>query len=266
VNDFDPWVIEHVLNPASSLFREVRALLAEDPSLRDTGLYHTVLAAVAEGNATRGGIANRIDRGAADISHHLTVLADAGLLVTERDAFRRNRSEYRIIEPLARFYHAIMRPYWTQLERVRPGRTERIWRTSRHRFVSNVVGPVFEQMCRLWAEDMAAPDTFGGIPARVPSGVVADRAARASHGVDVAVLDPDDRLLAIGEVKWSDALGLGHLDRLNHIAGLLAAGGRRPGVLALFSGAGFTPELRARAERSDGRVQLVDLARLYAGE
>lgn len=27
-----------MLNPASPVFREVRALLAEDPSLRDTGL------------------------------------------------------------------------------------------------------------------------------------------------------------------------------------------------------------------------------------
>lgn len=58
---FGDWVVEYVLSPASPLFREVRALLAEDPALRDTGLYHTVLAAVAEGNATRGGIASRIE-------------------------------------------------------------------------------------------------------------------------------------------------------------------------------------------------------------
>ncbi|MGH2929075.1 MAG: AAA family ATPase [Solirubrobacteraceae bacterium] len=124
---FDQWIVEHVLSPASPLFCEVRALLAEDRTLRDTGLYHTVLAAVAEGNATGGGIANRIERKAADISHHLTVLEDAGLLVREPDASRDNRSEYRITEPLVRFYHAIMRPNGTQLERVRPGRTERIW-------------------------------------------------------------------------------------------------------------------------------------------
>lgn len=117
---FDEWVVQHVLSPASPLFREVRALLAEDPALRDTGLYHTVLAAVAEGDATRGGIANRIERKAADISHHLTALGDAGLLVREPDAFRESRSEYRITEPLVRFYHAIMRPNWAQLERVRP--------------------------------------------------------------------------------------------------------------------------------------------------
>ncbi|WP_435809877.1 hypothetical protein [Streptosporangium sandarakinum] len=34
---------------------------------------------MAEGNATRGGIATRIERKATDISHHLTALEEAGL-------------------------------------------------------------------------------------------------------------------------------------------------------------------------------------------
>jgi uncharacterized protein len=262
---FDSWVIEHVLNPASPLFREVRALLAEDPALRDTGLYHTVLAAVAEGNATRGGIANRIERKAADISHHLTVLEDAGLLEREPDAFRENRSEYRITEPLVRFYHAIMRPSWTHLERVRPGRTERIWAASQDTFFSKVAGPVFERMCRLWAEDMADPQTFGGQPARVLSGVVRDPAARTGYEVDVAAQDAGGRILAIGEVKWGKRMDLGHLARLEKIADVLGSRDQRPQVLALFSGTGFTPELAGAAADSRGRVQLIDLDRLYTG-
>jgi uncharacterized protein len=262
---FDGWVVEHVLNPASPLFREVRALLAEDPSLRDTSLYHTVLAAVAEGNATRGGIANRIERKAADISHHLTVLEDAGLLLREPDAFRENRSEYRITEPLVRFYHAIMRPNWAQLERVRPGRTERIWAASQDTFFSKVAGPVFERMCRLWAEDMADPGTFGGQPARVLSGVVRDPAARTGHEVDVAVLDNDSQVLAIGDVKWGKRINLGHLARIQKIAGVLQARDQRPPVLALFSGTGFAPELAEAAAASAGRIQLIGLDRLYRG-
>ncbi|MFF0310214.1 ATP-binding protein [Streptosporangium sp. NPDC004379] len=266
LGDFDAWIVEHVLNPASPLFREVRALLAEDPTLRDTGLYHTVLAAVAEGNATRGGIATRIERKATDISHHLTVLEDAGLLVTEPDAFRSNRSEYRITEPLVRFYHVIMRPYWAQLEQVRPGRTERIWKASAPKFLSNVAGPVFERMCRVWASNMAADDTFGGFPARILSGVVYDQATRTGHEVDLAAFDPEGGLLAIGEIKWGDVVGLGHLNRLEKIASLLAARGQAPGVLVMFSGAGFTDDLRTAAASGDGRIQLVDLRRLYTGE
>ncbi|MFE3449288.1 ATP-binding protein [Nonomuraea sp. NPDC059194] len=267
LEDFDAWVVDHVLNPASPLFREVRALLAEDPNLRDMGLYHTVLAAVAEGNATRGGIASRIERKATDISHHLTVLQEAGLLVAAPDAFRANRSEYRITEPFVRFYHAIMRPFWAQFESVRPGRTERFWESlSKTRFLSSVAGPVFEEMCRVWAADMVADATLDGSPALVRSGVVTDPATRKSYEVDVVVSGMDGELLAIGEAKWGDVIGSGHLARLREIAGVLEKRGRRPGRLLLFSGTGFMPALRAEAAASGGEVQLVDLARLYEGE
>jgi AAA+ ATPase superfamily predicted ATPase len=262
---FDAWIADHVLNPASPLFREVRALLSEEPNIRDTGLYHTVLAAVAEGNATRGGIANRIGRKSEDISHHLNVLQDAGLLVAEPDAFRANRTQYRITEPLVRFYHAIMRPQWTQLERVRPGRTEQIWAASHSRFHSNVAGPVFEYLCRLWSEDMASEETFGAPVVRALSGTVYDARGRQSYDVDVAAFDADRKLVAIGEVKWGDVMGMGHLDRLEAIAAVLAERDQRPGVLALFSGTGFMPALRDAAARSRGRIQLIDLERLYAG-
>jgi hypothetical protein len=54
--DFSEWVLRTVLNPGTPLFREVRYLLEEESGLRETALYHSTLAAVAEGNSTRGGI------------------------------------------------------------------------------------------------------------------------------------------------------------------------------------------------------------------
>jgi hypothetical protein len=186
-------------------------------------------------------------------------------LKPEPDAFRANRSEYRVTEPLVRFYHAIMRPYWSQLERVRPGRAEQIWAASQSRFRSNVAGPAFEHMCRFWAEDMAAPETFGGTVGRVRHGVVHDKQTRAGHEVDVAVFDPDGSLLAIGESKWGDVMGMGHLSRMEQTAGLLAARGQPPRAIVLFSGAGFTPEVRSAAAASGSSIQLVDLKRLYTG-
>jgi hypothetical protein len=60
--DFDAWVTRTVLNPETPLFREGRYLLAEEPDIRDGALYHSVLAAVAEGHATRGGTANYVGR------------------------------------------------------------------------------------------------------------------------------------------------------------------------------------------------------------
>lgn len=107
--EFDDWISRTVLSPLSPLFREARYLLAEETDIRDTALYHSVLAAVAQGNSTRGGIANYIGRKAVDISHPLNVLEDSHLLEHEEDVFRTGRAQYRITEPLINFYEAVMR-------------------------------------------------------------------------------------------------------------------------------------------------------------
>jgi AAA+ ATPase superfamily predicted ATPase len=267
--DFHDWVVRAVLNPGRPLFREGRYLLAEEPELHDTALYHSVLAAIAAGNASRGGIADYLGRKSTDLAHPLSVLEDVGLIRHEPDAFRRNRSAYRIAEPLVTFYHAVMRPAWGDLER--PGRAGAVWERVQRTFRSKVVGPHFENVCREWARWYAAPGTYGGHPSRVASGTVHDPDARTSHEVDVAVFGQADGgrevLLAIGEAKWGETMGLGHLERLEHIRELLRA--RDPGLAATtrllcFSGAGFSNELRAAAP---GRgAQLIGLERLYHGE
>jgi AAA+ ATPase superfamily predicted ATPase len=88
LSEFDDWICRTVLSPFSPLFREARYLLAEEADIRDAALYHSVLAAVAQGNTTRGGIAGYIGRKSVDISHPLRVLEDSHLLVREADVFR----------------------------------------------------------------------------------------------------------------------------------------------------------------------------------
>lgn len=266
--DFDAWVVRTVLSPQSPLFREARYLLAEEPDLRDTALYLSVLSAIAQGNATRGGIASYLERPAADIAHPINVLEDVGLVHRDADVFRDNRPTYRIAEPLIAFYHAVMRPVWDQLER--PSAGARVWRASRRRFVANILGPHFEQVCREWALHHADPDLLGGLPARVGRGHVNDRSARTQHEVDVAVVGVPDGdgpapLLAIGEAKWNDAMGAAHVDRLGHVRDLVAQSGRYDTSrtrLVCFSRAGFSDRLRVRSQEA-GDVLLVDLHQLY---
>lgn len=278
--DFDRWVCRTVLNPARPLFREARYILAEEPDMRDTALYHAVLAAIVDGNTTRGGIANYLARKSTDLAHPLGVLHDSGLITHEVDAFRKNRSAYRIAEPLLSFYHAIMRPAWGDLER--PGRAAQVWRRSQHTFASGVVGPHFEGICRQWARWHADPDTYGNrYPHRVASGTVSDPGAGTSVEIDVAVFGREDGnqtdsdrevLLAIGEAKWGETITVSHVKRLEHVRDLLAARGE-PGAesarLLLFTGtgfggAGFSDAVTRRAE-TDPSVQLVGLDRLYTG-
>lgn len=265
--DFDDWVVRTVLNPETPLFREARYLLAEEPDLRDTTLYLSVLGAVADGNATRGGMAGYLERKATDIAHPINVLEDAGLLHRDADVFRENRPTYRIAEPLIGFYHAIMRPVWDQLER--PGSANRVWQASYRRFVSNVLGPHFEQVCRDWALHHAEPDLLGGLPARVGHGIVHDPATRTGHEIDVAIIGVADSgkapLLAIGEAKWNDTMGAAHIDRLRHIRDLITRAGRYDTShtkMICFSGAGFNGKAH-QAAASSPDLHLIDLPALY---
>lgn len=264
--EFGEWVIDHMLDRFSPLFREARYLLAEEPDIRDNALYHSVLAAVAEGNATRGGIAGFLERKSTDISHHLSVLEDAGLLFREVDAFRPGRSVYRISEPLIVFHHAVMRPEWSRLER--QGRAAQVWRDSQRRFLGGVLGPRFEQICRDWALDYAPQDLFHMPATHVGHGVVNDSERRTSHEVDVVISgnDADGRrtLLGLGEAKWQEPMGVGHLERLQRVRELLIAAGH-PGAqtarLLCFGSAEPSAQLREAAAAGD--VILVGLKELY---
>lgn len=264
LGDFDGWVLRTVLDPATPLFREARYLLDEEADVRDTALYHSVLAAVASGNNTRSGIANYVGRKAADIGHHLNVLEDACLLRRDPDLFRSGRSTYRIAEPLVTFYQAVMRPQWGLLE---SGRGSMVWRDAKARFQAQVVGPHFEQLCREHAL-LAPPGTFHDLPGEVGAGVVADPARRTQIEVDVAVLGParpgePRRVLSLGEAKWGDTVGLRHVERLRRASELLAAKGydTRDAQLTCY-GVEFDPGLPA--ELGGRRVRTVGPEDLYA--
>jgi hypothetical protein len=260
--DFDAWVARTALNPAVPLFREARYLLAEDPSIGSLSLYHSVLGAIAAGETTSARIAGRLARPATALAHPLNVLADAGFVVREEDAFHEKRVHYAIAEPLIAFHHAILRPAWSELER--PGHAAEVWRRAQPQFSARVLGPAFESLCRAWARDSAGAATFGAPVRRVRRGLVPDAAERRTHEVDVVVLGDDDRLLSIGEAKWGP-IDESDLARLHRVVGLLSSHGHETrGVrLALFSAAGFSTELRRRGAR--GELILVDLERLYKG-
>ena len=265
LDDFGDWLCRTVLSPLSPLFREARYLLAEEADIRDTALYHSVLAAVAVGNSTRGGIASYIGRKAVDISHPLNVLEDSHLMVRQPDLFRAGKSQYRIVEPLINFYEAVMRPAWTRLE---SGQAREVWAESAERFAAQVTGPHFEAICR---EFMLGPgrSLIGGHPGRVGAGVVADPADRRQIDIDVVVAEDGSgksksSVAMLGEANWGTVMGLPHLERLSRARELLASRGYEMGqcVLACFSAVGFSPALQAEAGRSG--ALLLSLSDLYS--
>src|ERR1700677_380333 len=161
------------------------------------------------------------------------------------------------------FYQAVMSRDWARLER---GDAAPVWQGARARFLSQVVGPHFESLCREYAMT-AGEETFGGPPGEAGSGVVGDAGNRTQIQIDVAVLAPAEHgrprhILSLGEVKWDRVMDAGHLERLRRARDLLAVKGfdTRDTILACYSGAGFTPDLQAAHKES---VALIGLDQLY---
>jgi uncharacterized protein len=266
-DDFDAWVCRTALNPQTPLFREARYLLAEETDIREPALYHSVLAAIATGNTTNGGIANFIGRRSDELSHPLTVLEDAALIVREPDLFRSGRATYRITEPLITFYEAVMRRRWPELEL---GLADAVWAAAQRNYSSQIMGPHFEAVCRAFAT-LSGASLFGELPTEVGHGAINDAAGRAQIEVDVAVLgdsEPDGpkRILSLGEAKWGEVMGLRHLAKLARARDLLAAKkyDTQATVLACYSAAGFDDELHSRADQEPERILLIGPEDLYA--
>ena len=269
VSDVEAWLAAGPLNPASALFREDDYLLTEERSLTDRALYHSVVAAIANGQSTQTGIAAALGREARSVQHHLTALEHAGFISRSDDALRSRRPIYGVADPIVRFHHVVTR---RDLPRFEERRTAEAWADARPRFRTHVLGPHFESLAREFAFRFAAPSTIGGAAATVGAAVVNDAKARTQHEVDVVVRGRVESgaapILAIGEAKHTaEKRTRADLTRLEHVRSVIAQ--RHPSATAsrllLFSASGFDAHLAAEAAKRED-VELIDMVRLYTGE
>lgn len=271
-DDFGDWMAATVLNPSHALYSEAEAALREDPRVTDTAVYYSLLQAIAAGRRTTGRIAEAVGRPAGDISYHLGVMTSAGLVERAADVLGGRRPAYRVADPIVRFHLAVSRRFRAQLEE---RRAAQVWAACQDAFRSHVVGPHFEELCRVWARRYATAAEVGVELGNVGRHLANDARRRETFELDVVVCAPGQgemsgprsqrTVYAIGEAKLS-RLSTADLDRLDHLADLVEANGRAHiaphAKRLLFSATGFEPALRtAAAERDD--VELVDLQRLY---
>lgn len=269
--DLPEWLAATVLNPSHVLFREDDYLLREDPRVTDEATYYSLLQAVADGRTSPAKIAEALGRTSNDISHHLGVMTTAGFVVRHEDLLAARRPVYRVADPIVHFHHLINRRHRARLE---DRQALEVWADASATYRSQIVGPHFESMCRLWVDRYASEETLGGPADRSASVQVNDRRHRQNFELDAVALRCDPQIgktktiQLVGEAK-AYKLGTDALARLDDLADLLAS---RSGVTLsptskrlLFSLEGFTPDLAAAA-RSRPDVELVDLPRLYEGD
>lgn len=268
--DLPQWLAATVLNPSHVLFREDEYLLREDPRITDEAAYYSLLQAVAAGRSRPARIAEALGRTHNDISHQLEVMSTAGFLLRREDLLADRRPRYLVADPIMRFHQLINRRHRGRLE---DRRALEVWAEAEPTYRSQIVGPHFETICRVWADRYASASTLGAPTGPSASLQVNDRRSRQSFELDVVALRRGTRsggtetIQVIGEAK-THRLDVGALERLDRLADLLA--GRSGVALAatakrlLFSAQGFSKDLSAAA-RARPDVELIDLGRLYQG-
>ena len=203
----------------------------------------------------------------ASLAPILDALTSAELLARIQDPIRDNRPTYHPADPLIRFHYALIRKHQSRLARHGVD-TPALWKHLSTTFASQVLGPCFEDVARYWTAHFAHVDTLGGSPDHVgPTTLVQAEGAQRQVDVVVAADDasaPSGRtVLALGEAKAGETVGLHHLERLE--AARSSLGRRADRARLLLFGVKHAPELVAAA-RARGDVELIDLERLYGGE
>ncbi len=260
----EKWMIEHLLDSSSPLFREGRIVVNEDPTLADRALYWGILSALAEGKGRRSDLAEALGRAPTSIAFPTKVLTDGGWVDEMPDPFHPNRTTLVLNDPIIRFYRLVIEPEQRRLTR---GAATRVARDARSLIARQIYGPHLEWMAAEWALTFASEVTLGGSPRLVAPGVLQ---LNGKHQVDLVAVEKaphgGDRIHAIGEVEATKVpVGVAQVARLDEIASKLGKRAAPQVQRLLVSRCGFTLELhRLAATRPD--IELVDMHRLYSGE
>jgi uncharacterized protein len=263
------WLARNVLRPSMPLFDEARRVVHEDPRIRDTAAYSSVLAAVAAGESSPTKIGGLLGRPATSLAHQLATLASAGFIDRRHDLLLDRRPVVTVADPMVRLHQLVIEPYLADLE---AGQAGQVWSGAAHTVESKIFGPHFEALAAEWIARYAPHET-GLAAGPVGQTVIACREHKAGHQIDVLALarggrprTPGTPVAFIGEAKHRDRRpGLAELRRLQHLRDLLTAAGHNAtdATVGLFSATGFTDELAAEVPVSRGKILLVTLDELY---
>lgn len=265
--DFGGWIARNVLRPSAPLFTEATRVVHEDPRIRDTAAYSSVLAAVAAGESSPTKIGGLLGRPATSLAHQLNMLEVTGFVEKQHDLLLDRRPAYSVADPVMRLHHLLIEPYQGDLE---AGRARTVWDEAGRTVSSKILGPHFEMLAREWVRRHARLEV--GLEAGLTGQTsVACREHKTSHEIDVVALERGARprtkgtkIAFVGEAKSRERRpGLNELRRLDHLCDLLTAAGHDAtnATVGLFSTSGFTPELTQEAGRRP--MVLAGLRELY---
>ncbi|MCM1387088.1 MAG: ATP-binding protein [Bacillus sp. (in: Bacteria)] len=147
-------ICRHILNPDSLLFEEGERMVAEQ--LRETSVYHTILATIAAGNHKLNDIYLHTEFSRAKISVYLKNLMELELVekVFSYDTAGKENAQkgiYRIIHPFVDFYFTYIYPYMSALQTMSVGE---YYNTYIYPTFRRYVSACFKKVCRQYLEKL----------------------------------------------------------------------------------------------------------------
>lgn len=244
--------IQNVLLSPVSLFRNEPLFLIQD-EISDPRTYLAILEAIGSGMRRPIDIAKGAGVNLAHVGKYLRTLdllrfVRRTVSVEAPSARETRGTHFEIRDPFLRFHFTFVLPNLRLLEQ---GRTDRLLAIIREGFDAYVGKTGYEEICR---RHVAALSDAGELPFdAIDVGRMWDRSAE----LDVVALDRRSKAALVGECRWrSRRMGVEDLD---HLAARAASLSKLEGYklhFALFSRAGFTSALEARAKKE--RVRLVE--------
>lgn len=246
-------IINEMLTPQGYLFDEVNFLLRME--LRDIRTYSSVLQAIAGGATRINEISQRVNLDQAKTNKYLSVLRDLGFVnrvipITERAPDKSRKGIYKISDNYLNFWFRFVLPNRSLIE---TGNSELIYQQLIEPFLSDYMGPFFEEVCRqyvslYWEEKLKIA------PLRIGSHW------EANCEIDLLTHNTDGSHW-FGECKWwNKPVGVNILNQLIDKSMKVSDEWREKPRYVLFSLSGFTESLRQMAINED--VNLIDLDNL----
>ncbi len=240
-----------ILVPDGLLRNEPEFLLAQESRIRERDTYMSTLRAIAAGHTRLGEIGQRIQRRPNDARSFLETLEDMRLVRRRYPVTMRAGTKvfYAITDPFLRFWFRFVAPYESRLQS-RESARRHLHETVLPALDEFVSRDAFEEVCHRWALEhipgaVEVGRWWGSKRVRTVDGLRTRR-----YEADVAAIDADGRVIALGSCKWSArAHDTAELDKLQIVAQMLDIG--RP-PMYFFDRTGFSERLREIGrERSD---------------
>ncbi|MBK8158350.1 MAG: ATP-binding protein [Rhodospirillaceae bacterium] len=249
-------VIDLLFSRNGRLFEEPNNILQSE--LREVKVYASIVHSIADGCREVGEIKNRVfgAQAGVSISPYMDKLQSMRIVQTTRSldaAPKARNNRFVISDRLTAFWHRFVRP---NAESITFGFGEDVWKLQVEPYLSEFMGPAFEDICReharLYAQEMLSS------PAQIVGQIWS-----GDFDIDIVGLLLD-RGAFFGECKWtSSAVGEANLSELIARSQRTAFGrDAKNRTYLLYSKSGFTESLKIKADADPSLVYLLTPERI----